>query len=176
MLILLDCRPLQAAGPDSERSRLIFSAAAALSASDGVEWLMVADQRFRSGQFPALPGRVVIRRALPGRLGWRCWYDRQLPRLATQMGVQRAWLTAGVTGGMRVPVCLWVPDRANPAEGVGVRGPAALYKRRLTRVWGVRRRSFVFRSGIGFGWKGSGRREKRRSACCPRLPMNRSGS
>jgi hypothetical protein len=132
MLILLDCRPLQADGPDSERSRLIFSAAAALSASDGVEWLMVADQRFRNGQFPALPGKMVIRRALPGRLGWGCWYDRQLPRLATQLGADRAWLTGGITGRMRVPVCLWLPDRANPAEGAGSRGPAALYKRRLT--------------------------------------------
>jgi hypothetical protein len=131
MLILLDCRPLQAAGPDADRSRIIFSAAAALSASAGIEWVMVADHRYRPGLFPALPGRVVIRRALPGRAGWRWWYDRQLPRVATQMGVEGAWLTGGITGEMRVPVCLWMPDRANPLAGGKPRGYAALYKSRL---------------------------------------------
>jgi glycosyltransferase involved in cell wall biosynthesis len=131
MLILLDCRPLQTAGPDSERSRLILSAAAALSALAGIEWLVLADHRYRKGLFPPIPGRVVIRRALPGRAGWRWWYDRQLPRVATQMGVDGAWLTGGITGGMRVPVCLWMPERANPLEGGKPRGYAALYGRRL---------------------------------------------
>ena len=131
MLILLDCRPLQAAGPDSERSRLILSAAAALSAAGGIEWLMVMDHRYRQGLFPVLPGKVIVRRALPGRAGWRWWYDRQLPRVARQEGVDAAWLTAGIAGGMEVPVCLWMPERANPAAGGGHRGYAAVYKRRL---------------------------------------------
>jgi hypothetical protein len=131
MLILLDCRPLQAAGPDSERNRLILSAAAALSASDGIEWLIVADHHYRKGLFPPLPGRVVIRRALPGRVGWWWWYDRQLPRVARQMGVDGAWLTGAITGGMRVPVCLWMPERANPQERGKPRGYAALFGSRL---------------------------------------------
>ena len=131
MLILLDCRPLQAAGPDAERSRLILSAAATLSATEGIEWLMVADHRYRQGMFPALPGRVVIRRALPGRAGWRWWYDRQLPRVAKQQGVNGVWLTGGIAGGMHLPVCLWMPERANPAEGGRPRGYAALYRSRL---------------------------------------------
>jgi glycosyltransferase involved in cell wall biosynthesis len=133
MRILLDCRPLQLAGPDDERSRLIFSAAAALSASGGVEWLVVADQRFRQGLFPALPGKVVIRWGLPGRVGWRLWYDR-LARVAKQGGVDRVWLTAGIAArGMDVPVCLWMPERADPGEGDGRRGYASFYKSRLKR-------------------------------------------
>jgi glycosyltransferase involved in cell wall biosynthesis len=131
MLILLDCRPLQAAGPDSERSRLILSAAAALSEAQGIEWLMVMDHRYRQGLFPVLPGKVIVRRALPGRAGWRWWYDRQLPRVARHEGVDAAWLTGGIAGGMKVPVCLWMPERANPASRGGHRGYAALYKSRM---------------------------------------------
>jgi glycosyltransferase involved in cell wall biosynthesis len=130
MRILLDCRPLQSAGPKAEKSRLIFSAAAALS-GEGVEWLLVADRRYRPDLFPALPGRVVICRGLPGRLGWRFWYDRQIRRLG-QRGVDMLWLTGGVSApGIGVPICLWMPEQADPAERVGFRGYAALYRRRL---------------------------------------------
>jgi glycosyltransferase involved in cell wall biosynthesis len=133
MRILLDCRPLQLAGPDDERSRLIFSAAAALSALGGVEWIVVADQRWRQGLFPALPGKVVIRRGLAGRIGWRLWYDR-MARVAKQEGADRAWLTGGISaGGMDVPVCLWMPGRADPREGGGRRGYVSLYRSRLKR-------------------------------------------
>jgi glycosyltransferase involved in cell wall biosynthesis len=131
MRILLDCRPLQSAGPEAEKSRLIFSAAAALSA-EGVEWLLVADGRYRPGLFPALPGRVVICRAWPGKAGWSFWYDRQIRRLARQEGVDMLWLTAGIwVEGIEVPICLWMPERADPAEGVGLRGYASLYRSRL---------------------------------------------
>ena len=129
MRILLDCRPLQSAGPDAEKSRLIFSAAAALSGED-IEWLLVADRRYRPDLFPALPGRVVIRRALPGRFGWRFWYDRQIRRLSR--GVDMLWLTGGIpVMGAGVPICLWMPERADPAQGVGSRGYTSLYRHRL---------------------------------------------
>ncbi|HUB60346.1 MAG TPA: glycosyltransferase [Puia sp.] len=131
MRILLDCRPLQAAGPDAERSRLIFFAAAALSASEGFEWVLVTDHHYRRGLFPALPGRVVIRRVLPGRAGWRWWYDRQLPRVAKQQGVDRVWLTGGIAGEMGVPVCLWMPERVTPVDGGGGRGAGTLFRNRL---------------------------------------------
>jgi glycosyltransferase involved in cell wall biosynthesis len=131
MRILLDCRPLQSAGPEAERSRLIFSAAAALSV-EGVEWLLVADRRYRPGLFPALPGRVVICRVMPGRAGWRFWYDRQIRRLSREQGVDMLWLTGGISvTGVGVPTCLWMPERADPADGVGLRGYAAIYRRRL---------------------------------------------
>ena len=130
MRILLDCRPLQSAGPEAEKSRLVFSAAAALS-GENIEWLLVADRRYRSDLFPALPGRVIICRAWPGRIGWRFWYDGQIRRLS-RLGVDMLWLTGGISAaGIGVPVCLWMPERADPAEGVGLRGYASLYRRRL---------------------------------------------
>jgi glycosyltransferase involved in cell wall biosynthesis len=130
MRILLDCRPLQSAGPEAEKSRLVFSAAAALSGED-IEWLLVADRRYRPDLFPALPGRVVICRAWPGRIGWRFWYDRQIRRLC-RLEVDMLWLTGGISAmGIGVPVCLWMPERADPAEGVGFKGYASLYRRRL---------------------------------------------
>jgi glycosyltransferase involved in cell wall biosynthesis len=137
MRILLDCRPLQLAGPDAERSRLIFSAVAELSASGGVEWLLIADHRYRRGLFPAVSGRVIIRRALPGRVGWRNWYGRQVRRVAEKEGVDMVWLTGGIAaGGIAVPVCLWMPERADPKRGVR-RGYGSLYRSRLKTSLGI---------------------------------------
>jgi glycosyltransferase involved in cell wall biosynthesis len=131
MRILLDCRPLQLAGPAAEKCRLIFSAAAGLS-REGVEWVIMADHRYRPGLFPELPGRVVIRRSLSGAAGWRLWYSRQVRRLLRQEGVDMVWLTGGIgVTGLEVPICLWMPERADPSEGGGVWGYESLYRRRL---------------------------------------------
>ncbi len=76
------------------------------------------------------------------------------------MGVDGAWLTGAVTGGMRVPVCLWMPERANPAERAGPRGFAGLYRSRLkpslehaAAVVCYSQRDRVWLEGIGEGEK-----------------------
>ncbi|HMI59870.1 MAG TPA: hypothetical protein VK518_03150, partial [Puia sp.] len=70
MLILLDCRPLLMEGLDSERTRFIFSAAAALSSDKAVRWLFLADQSYQPHLIPDLAGSsVLVHRAFPGRMG-----------------------------------------------------------------------------------------------------------
>ena len=130
MLILLDCRPLIVEGLDSERTRLIFSAAAALSREKAVKWLFLADQTYLPHLIPDLAGSsVLVRRAFPGRIGWRLWYDRVIPRLARKHQVDWIMLTGGVAAASAtIPQCLWMPERANPAEG---RGYLPLYAGRL---------------------------------------------
>ena len=142
MLILLDCRPLLAEGLDSERTRFIFSAAAALSRDKAVKWLFLADQSYQPHLIPELAGSsVLVHRAFPGRIGWRIWYDRLIPRLARKHKVDWIMLTGGVAAATRggsvsardgsaatrdgsgagrtIPQCLWMPEKANPAEGKG---------------------------------------------------------
>ena len=126
MRILLDCRPLQKSGwggdgftaPEAERARLIFSAAADLSAMKEAAWVFVATREYKGG-FP-LPGKLVFRRGLPGRAGYNWWYNRQIPRLARKEGVDLVWLTGGIAAGdCGVPQCVWMPERMD-AAGVAV--------------------------------------------------------
>ena len=151
MLILLDCRPLLAEGFDSERSRFIFSTAVALSRDKAVNWLFLVDHSYQPHLIPDLTGSsVLIHRALPGRLGWRLWYDWLIPRLAKKHKADWIMLTGGVAAatrgrsaaarggsgvarddsgsGQTIPQCLWMPEKANPAEG---RDYLPLYPRRL---------------------------------------------
>jgi len=113
MLILLDCRPLQYAGPGSERSRLILAATASLARDKAVEWLYVVDHTFRPGMLEGISGdSVLMRRALPGGFGRWWWYDRQIPRLAGQYHADMVMLTGGITAKLSgVPQCLWMPER-----------------------------------------------------------------
>lgn len=119
MLILLDCRPLISAGADSEKTRFIFSAAAALSRDHAVKWLFLADQPCQPGFFPQPAGSsVLIHRTLPGRMGWRLWYDWLIPRLAKKHNADWIMLTGGISAAPgAIPQCLWMPEKANPAEG-----------------------------------------------------------
>src|ERR1700748_1450729 len=97
MVILLDCRPLQYAGRGSEKSRLIFSVAAALSEQKTVKWILAVDHTWRPDMLPKLPGAgILIRRAFPGRMGWQLWYDWQIPRMARQQQADLVMLTAGI--------------------------------------------------------------------------------
>jgi hypothetical protein len=149
MLILLDCRPLQSAGADSEKYRLIVSAVAALSGDKGVEWLFLIDHTYQDGVLPGLSGgrpdqdgvlqempggRLLKARGLPGPLGWKLWYDWQLPRLVKRYKPDLVMLTGGVAARpVGAPQYLWMPVHANPKEtgsaGSGVSARAGMSAR-----------------------------------------------
>src|SRR5580693_933711 len=98
MLVLLDCRPLQHHGPDSEKNRLVISVAAALSRDREVNWLFLVDHTYTPGLFSGLPDMpVLVRRAFPGRTGWRLWYDWQIPEIVRKFNCNAVMLTGGVT-------------------------------------------------------------------------------
>jgi glycosyltransferase involved in cell wall biosynthesis len=144
MLILLDCRPLQYAGPGSERSRFILAAAAALTRDKAVEWLFVVDHTFRPGMLNGISGNsVLVQRAMSGSFGWRWWYDRQIPRLARQYRADMVMLTGGITAKLSgVPQCLWMPERANPGENGNGRIYPSIYKARLAAA--LQRAAVIF--------------------------------
>jgi len=141
MRILLDCRPLLLAGSDSERSHFIFSIVAALGRDKGIEWVFVTDPSTSSAGLPVLAGSsVIVRRVFPGRIGWRLWYDRTLPRLAKKNNADLLMLTGGISAAAgTVPQCLWMPEQADPSAGGDY---LSLYPRRLGDS--LRRAALVF--------------------------------
>ena len=143
MLILLDCRPLQNAGSGREKARLIFSVAVALASDKAVKWLLLVDHTYRRDLFPDLPDLpLVVQRALPGRAGWKLWYDWQIPRLVRKHQPDLVMLTGGVAAAsMPVPQYLWMPVYADPREG-GKELP--LYASRLDSSLRRAERAFCF--------------------------------
>jgi hypothetical protein len=68
--------------------------------------------------------RLLTARSLPGTLGWKLWYDWQLPRLVKRHKPDLLMLTGGVTArpsGVRQ--CIWMPVFANPKEAASAATP-----------------------------------------------------
>lgn len=130
MLILLDCRPLQQ-DPDSERSRFIIACVRLLS--EGFEWLFLADPLLETSWLPSGVGyRLLTRRSLPGKGGWRWWYDWQLPLTARRYRPDLVMTTGGITAArIRIPQCVWMPGNADGERPVKKRY-AGIYRKRLT--------------------------------------------
>jgi hypothetical protein len=133
MLVLLDCRPLQYIGSNSEKSRLVISIAASLALDRGVKWLLLVDHTYEPGLFPGLPDMpVLIRRAFPGRIGWKLWYDWQIPGIVRKFKCNAVMLTGGVTAAVPdLPQFLWMPVGVDPNEQKGGKQPLPLYTGRL---------------------------------------------
>jgi glycosyltransferase involved in cell wall biosynthesis len=144
MLMLMDCRPLQYAGHDSGKRRLIFSLIAGLAEEQKMKWLFVVDQTYRPEFFPEVPaGLVIVRRAFPGRAGWALWYDWQIPRLARSERADLVMLTGGIAAALpAITQCIWMPEAADPAQtDVGPRR-LSIYPGRLASS--LRRAASVF--------------------------------
>ena len=144
MLVLLDCRPLQHIGSDSEKSQLVFSVAASLARDRGVKWLLLADHTYRPGLFPGLPDMpVLVRRAFPGRAGWKLWYDWLIPRIARKFKPDVVMLTGGVVAAVQdLPQVLWMPIGVDPVAVKGGKQDLPLYAGRLAAS--LRRAEAVF--------------------------------
>jgi glycosyltransferase involved in cell wall biosynthesis len=133
MLILLDCRPLQHLGSDNEKCRLVLSVAAALARDRGVEWLLLVDHTYRPGLFAGLPDMpVLVRRALPGKLGWKLWYDWLIPGIVRKFKCDSVMMTGGVAAAVsKLPQSLWMPVTVDPNEERGDKRALPLYSKRL---------------------------------------------
>ena len=156
MLILLDGRPLQYAAPDDERSFLILSVTRSLAREHGVKWLVLVDHTWRPGSLPGIAEeQVLVKRALPGRAGWRLWYDWQIPRLVRKHRPDRVMLTGGIAAGpLPAPQSVWMPVCANPKE---TKSRMTLYASRLRETLRRGESFFVF-SEKDRDWLSSGSR------------------
>jgi Glycosyl transferases group 1 len=133
MLVLLDCRPLQYIGSDSEKSRLVISIADALARDKGVKWLFLVDHTYEPGFFPGLPDMpVLVRRAFPGWAGWKLWYDWQIPRVVRKFKCNAVMMTGGVAAAAPdLPQFLWMPVGVDPNELKGRKQALPFYAGRL---------------------------------------------
>jgi len=133
MFMLLDGRPLQYAAPDNERTLLILRIVGSLAREHGVKCLLLVDQTWRPGSLPGIAEEeVLIKRAFPGGIGWRLWYDWQIPRTVRKQRPSMVMLTGGIAAGpLPVPQTIWLPVCANPKE---IKKPVTLYAPRLAET------------------------------------------
>lgn len=97
MRIFLDCRALQKAGADSERTRFILSCVAGLTLYQGVEWLFLLSGREGDLSLPA-GERIMARRSF--------WL---VSRTVRKYKADLIMMTDGRKVRSSVPQCSWMP-------------------------------------------------------------------
>jgi glycosyltransferase involved in cell wall biosynthesis len=101
------------------------------------QWLLAVDKALSRPKLADIPSVAIS--SYPGRMGWRLWYDRQLPRLAKKQGASLIMTTGGIAASSKLPQLLWMPERANPKQGQGY---LPLFASRLTES--LRRAAAIF--------------------------------
>ncbi|HMH22587.1 MAG TPA: glycosyltransferase [Puia sp.] len=116
-----------------ERIHIIISCVNLLTEKQGIEWLLLVDGAGREGLLPGIPAHeLLIRAALPGNMGWRVWYDWQIPRIVRKYRPDLLMTTGGlVAPDVGVPQCVWMPGKADPAAWVQKKSYRKIYRKRL---------------------------------------------
>ena len=119
-------------GPDNEKSRFIISCANILSEEQGVEWLFLVDGAYPVDWLSGSRGhRLLTKRTLPGKVGWKIWYEWQIPLTVKKYRPDLVMTTGGVTAAarMQVPQCVWMT--AGTDKRPEKKNVTAVYSKRL---------------------------------------------
>lgn len=133
MRILLDCRPLLMDRSSGEKKHFIISCINILAGRRGVEWLLLVDRSYREGLLPDIGGHdLLTRKEFPGKAGLKLWYDWQIPATVKKYKPDLVMTTGGLSSPrIDRPQCIWMPERADPADWMEKKSYARIYQKRL---------------------------------------------
>jgi hypothetical protein len=94
--------------------------------------------------------RWILRSSLPGKAGWKLWYDWQIPRLAKKYRPDWVMTSGGVAAAGKTPQICWMPGdpgmmgSGKRADRLAGKGLAGLYRKRLAGSLRAARGLFCF--------------------------------
>ncbi len=108
MKIVIDCQPLVHNCVHSTSSAFIIKCHQHLLKKDPqIKWLFVADKihNYILKEIPA--ENIVSKKILQNRIGWKLWYDYQLPSLIKKQQADLLITTGGISSSCKIPQCVW---------------------------------------------------------------------
>lgn len=111
MRVMIDCRPLFRRILNDETTAFIFESLKRL------EWINPDWQRIyftdSSNSHPAAgwmePKHLHVLKTFGGTLGWKYWYQHQLPAVVKKEQANLLFTTGGIAAKTSIPQCTWVP-------------------------------------------------------------------
>ena len=88
--------------------------------------------------------KMIIKKSLPGRLGWMIWYDWQVPGLIKKMKADILITTGGITSSCNIPQCTWMPELAGKIKDSKTRSYFSFYKKRIHKTLQQAQTIFIF--------------------------------
>jgi Glycosyl transferases group 1 len=135
MVILLDCRPVQYDSFNGEKFRFIIACTNILATQQGVEWWFLVDKSCPEDCLPGISaGRLISRKALPGKAGWKLWYAWQLPRVIKRYRPDLVITTGAASlSGTPIPQCRWAWEAIAPATDADGYAPPSLTRKETAK-------------------------------------------
>jgi len=78
---------------------------------------------------------ILEKKSLPGRLGWKIWYDWQVPAIVKKYKPNVLITTGGIASSCSaMPQCVWMPDKLNKNDAVKNKKYFRFYQKRLQKT------------------------------------------
>lgn len=114
MRVMIDCRPLFRRIINDDTAAFIFESLKRL------EWINPDWERIyltdKNNSHPAAgwmePKQMRTVNSFGGTMGWKYWYNRQLPSILKKQQINFLFTTGGIAAKTPVPQCTWVPFSA----------------------------------------------------------------
>ena len=113
MRIIIDCQPLlhHCVHPSASRFIIDFHKHL-LQKGDETEWLFIMDKDFADNDvLKELPSKnMVFKKIFPYRLGWKLWYDYQLPAFIKKNKADLLIITGGIASSSSIAQFTWIAN------------------------------------------------------------------
>ncbi len=109
------------------------------------EWFFLTDRSYPEKSWENFNKKILVeKKILPGRLGWKIWYDRQIPGLIKKHRAGLFISTGGVASSYAVPQCIWIPGRTRGMNWIKKGSYLFFYEKRLKNTLQRARTIFLF--------------------------------
>ena len=136
MRIIIDCQPLlhHCVHPSASRFIIDFHKHL-LQKGDETEWLFIMDKDFADNDvLKELPSKnMVFKKIFPYRLGWKLWYDYQLPAFIKNKA-DLLIITGGIASSSSIAQFTWIANMNGKNQSKKNKSYFNFYKSRLKKT------------------------------------------
>ena len=144
MRIIIDCQPLlhHCVHPSASRFIIDFHKHL-LQKGDETEWLFIMDKDFAENEvLKELPSKnMVFKKIFPYRLGWKLWYDYQLPAFIKNKA-DLLIITGGIASSSSIAQFTWIANMNGKNQSKKNKSYFNFYKSRLKKT--IERSKIIF--------------------------------
>jgi glycosyltransferase involved in cell wall biosynthesis len=111
MRILIDLRPLLYNCVSEEAKRFIITGLSVVTAENPKnDWFFLVNKSYTDENlFNISKEKLIVKKSIPGKLGWKIWYKWQIPGIIKKHKADLLITTGGVGSVAAILQCIWMP-------------------------------------------------------------------
>ncbi|HLK30200.1 MAG TPA: glycosyltransferase [Puia sp.] len=146
MRIIVDFQPLiHECIPASALKFIVHCHQKILQTNAKDEWIFIADKSYLDNEtLKEIPAEnILFKKIIANQIGWKFWYDYQLPSLIKKNKTDLLITTGGISSSTNVPQYAWMIGLKENSHSKKVKGYINLYKKRFQKTIGQSKAIFT---------------------------------